>query len=115
VRSGLDAATLRNIELSNGSRWHAVGLGNSAARDLSLACGGPVARRRHGRQVRIAPSTLSHHLDALRRSGLLASRRDGRFIYYAVDWGGVGDLLSFLTEDCCAGRPKRKTSGGSKK
>jgi DNA-binding transcriptional ArsR family regulator len=68
-----------------------------------------------GRQVRIAPSTLSHHLDALRRSGLLVSRRDGRFINYSVDWAGVGSLLSFLTEDCCAGHAKRRATGGSKK
>jgi ArsR family transcriptional regulator, arsenate/arsenite/antimonite-responsive transcriptional repressor len=72
------------------------------------------------RQVRIAPSTLSHHLDALRRSGLLSSRREGRFIYYMVEWADVGALLSFLTEDCCAGQSKKKTAkkktaGGAKK
>src|SRR5688572_30185099 len=68
-----------------------------------------------GRQVPIAPSTLSHHLDALRRCGLLASRREGRFIYYSVDWADVGALLHFLTEDCCAGQAKKKAAGGSRK
>jgi DNA-binding transcriptional ArsR family regulator len=67
-------------------------------------------------QVRVAPSTLSHHLDALRRCGLLVSQREGRFIRYAVDWAGVGALLSFLTEDCCAGQAKRKGAArGAKK
>lgn len=58
--------------------------------------------------VGIPSSTLSHHLDALRRSGLVTSRRDGRFIHYAVDWAAVGQLLRFLTEDCCAGHCEPK-------
>lgn len=47
-------------------------------------------------------STLSHHLDSLRRCGLLQARRNGRFIYYAVDWQQTASLVRFLTEDCCA-------------
>ena len=55
------------------------------------------------KQVRMPGSTLSHHLDALRRSGLLIARREGRFIYYAVDWAAAASLVRFITEDCCAG------------
>ena len=47
-------------------------------------------------------STLSHHLDTLTRSGLLAARRSGRFIYYAVNWAETARLIQFLTKDCCA-------------
>lgn len=54
------------------------------------------------RKVRMPGSTLSHHLDALRRCGLLRARRNGRFIYYAVDWQQTASLVRFLTEDCCA-------------
>ena len=54
-------------------------------------------------QVPIPGSTLSHHLDTLRRSGLLTSRREGRFIYYAVDWNAATRLVRFITEDCCGG------------
>ncbi len=54
------------------------------------------------RQVALPGSTLSHHLDTLRRSGLVTSRREGRFIYYAVDWAAAGDLVRFLVKDCCA-------------
>ena len=54
-------------------------------------------------QVPMPGSTLSHHLDALRRSGLLTSRREGRFIYYAVDWEAATRLIRFVTEDCCGG------------
>jgi len=54
------------------------------------------------RRVKMPGSTLSHHLDALSRCGLLAARRSGRFIYYAVNWPKTGKLIRFLTEDCCA-------------
>jgi DNA-binding transcriptional ArsR family regulator len=55
------------------------------------------------RQVRMPGSTLSHHLDTLRRAGLLRARREGRFIYHTVDWEAAGNLVRFVTEDCCAG------------
>ena len=54
------------------------------------------------RRLKMAGSTLSHHLDALTRSGLLTARRAGRFIYYAVNWRETANLIRFLTEDCCA-------------
>lgn len=54
------------------------------------------------RRLKVPGSTLSHHLDTLTRSGLLAARRSGRFIYYAVNWREASGLIRFLTEDCCA-------------
>ena len=58
------------------------------------------------RRVKMPGSTLSHHLDALARCGLLTARRAGRFIYYAVNWPKAANLIRFMTEDCCAGLPK---------
>ena len=54
----------------------------------------------------IAPSALSFHLSALERAGLLASRRTGRNVIYAVTAATVRGLIGFLTEDCCRGRPE---------
>ena len=54
------------------------------------------------RRLKMPGSTLSHHLDALTRSGLLSARRSGRFIFYAVNWRETARLIRFLTEDCCA-------------
>jgi ArsR family transcriptional regulator, arsenate/arsenite/antimonite-responsive transcriptional repressor len=54
------------------------------------------------RRVGIPGSTLSHHLDALTRCGLLGAHRSGRFIYYAVNWPKAARLIRFMTEDCCA-------------
>jgi ArsR family transcriptional regulator, arsenate/arsenite/antimonite-responsive transcriptional repressor len=66
-------------------------------------------------------STLSHHLDALTRCGLLTAHRSGRFIYYAINWAKTGKLIRFMTEDCCAdlhntlgATPARSLSGNRK-
>jgi DNA-binding transcriptional ArsR family regulator len=49
----------------------------------------------------IPASTLSHHLDKLTSAGLLHSRRDGTFIYYAPDFDALKSLTNYLWEDCC--------------
>ena len=47
--------------------------------------------------------TMSFHLKELSRAGLVQSRREGRKIYYAADYGGVRELIDFLLADCCQG------------
>ena len=54
----------------------------------------------------IAPSTLSFHLTHLERARLLRSWRVQRQIFYAVDIDGTRQLIAFLTEECCGGRPE---------
>jgi ArsR family transcriptional regulator, arsenate/arsenite/antimonite-responsive transcriptional repressor len=67
------------------------------------------------RRFKMPGSTLSHHLVALTRSGLLTAQRSGRFIYYAVNWRETAGLIRFLTEDCCADmHTKLAQAGGSK-
>jgi protein-tyrosine-phosphatase/DNA-binding transcriptional ArsR family regulator len=58
------------------------------------------------RALGVAPSTLSFHLAALERAGLLLAARQGRSIRYAVRFAAFRALLGFLTETCCAGRPE---------
>lgn len=48
----------------------------------------------------IPAPTLSHHLDGLRRAGLVTSRKEERFVYYAVRADTVTDLLRLLSA-CC--------------
>lgn len=54
----------------------------------------------------IAPATLSFHLAELRRAGLIASRRESRSIMYAANDQAMRELLGYLMEDCCQGRPE---------
>ncbi len=51
-------------------------------------------------------STLSANLAVLTRAGLIGSRRDGRSIIYTADYDQMRDLLGFLMEDCCGGKPE---------
>jgi hypothetical protein len=37
---------------------------------------------------------------------LLHATRDGRYIRYAIDVEGMRQLLTYLTEECCEGRPE---------
>jgi DNA-binding transcriptional ArsR family regulator len=50
--------------------------------------------------VEIPGPTLSHHLDLLRRAGLIESRREERYIYYSVQRERVTTLVRLLTA-CC--------------
>lgn len=52
-------------------------------------------------ELDIAPATLSFHLKELSHAGLVASRQDGRYIYYSANFESMTALLSFLTENCC--------------
>lgn len=59
-----------------------------------------------GRTLGIPANTLSAQFAVLANAGLVTSRRDGRSIVYAADYGGMSDLLVYLMEDCCQGRPE---------
>lgn len=48
-------------------------------------------------------ATLSFHLGALRQAGLVESRRESRSIIYTANFSRVGELIGFLTENCCQG------------
>lgn len=54
----------------------------------------------------IPAPTLSFHLAQLRQAGLLSQRRDSRSLIYAVNVSRMSDLLGYLTDRCCGGRPE---------
>jgi len=56
--------------------------------------------------VESSPTAASFHLKELDRAGLIYATRHGRFVRYAVHIDGMRGLLTYLTEDCCQGRPE---------
>ena len=65
-----------------------------------------VAAGEIARRLEIRPSTLSAHLNILSHAALIDARRHGRSIVYSARYGAMGELLAFLTEDCCGGVPQ---------
>ena len=59
-----------------------------------------------GETLDVPAATLSFHLKELSHAGLVASRQEGRFIYYSTDYGQMATLMSFLTQNCCRGMPQ---------
>ncbi|MBE9607389.1 helix-turn-helix transcriptional regulator [Acetobacteraceae bacterium H6797] len=49
----------------------------------------------------LAPSSLTFHLQALQRAGLLGQRRASRQVIYAADFAAMNGLIAYLTENCC--------------
>ena len=58
------------------------------------------------RALEIPANTLSAHLNLLANAGLAAGRREGRSIIYSARYDTMSDLLVYLMEDCCQGRPE---------
>jgi len=50
--------------------------------------------------LEIPGPTLSHHLDLLRRAGLIQSRKEERYVYYSVRREMTSELVRLLTA-CC--------------
>ncbi len=57
-------------------------------------------------ELGVSPSALSFHLKELTQSGVICRERVGRSIVYRVESSTVAELISFLTDDCCQGRPE---------
>ena len=62
---------------------------------------------RIGETLKVPGATLSFHLKELVRAGLVTARQDRQFIYYAVDFERMAELMTFLTQNCCQGMPEK--------
>ena len=55
-----------------------------------------------GERMGLAPSSLTFHLQALQRAGLITPIRVSRQLIYSADFGVMDDLVGYLTDNCCA-------------
>jgi ArsR family transcriptional regulator len=65
-----------------------------------------VSAGRIGEKLEVPAATLSFHLKELSRAGLVSARQEKQFIYYAVDFERMAELMTFLTQNCCQGMPQ---------
>jgi arsenate reductase len=57
------------------------------------------------RRCEVPHNTMSTHLGILSRAGLITVERQGRVMNYRAGLKGFRELVTFLTRDCCNGRP----------
>ena len=54
-----------------------------------------------GERIGLQPSSLTFHLQALQRAGLITQERASRQLIYSTDFGVMNGLVGFLTDKCC--------------
>jgi len=59
-----------------------------------------------GQRLDLPANTLSFHFGRLVNAGLIHNRRQGRHIYYVVDYARLANLVGFLADDCCSAAPE---------
>jgi ArsR family transcriptional regulator len=55
-----------------------------------------------GEKVGLLPSSLTFHLQALHRAGLIKQVRVSRQLIYSADYPAMNELVGYLTDNCCA-------------
>jgi ArsR family transcriptional regulator, arsenate/arsenite/antimonite-responsive transcriptional repressor len=60
-----------------------------------------------GDRLKLPSPTLSFHLNQLRYTGLVSSRRQSRLIIYGAKFRSMDRLIEYLTENCCMDHPHR--------
>lgn len=54
-----------------------------------------------GERIGLVPSSLTFHLQALQRAGLISQVRASRQIIYSADYSAMNELVGYLTDKCC--------------
>ena len=95
----LDLATRRLSALAQEGRLAVFRLLVKAGHDGVAA--GEIAQT-----LGVPANTLSAQLTILANAGLITGKRFGRSIVYFARYEGMAELLTYLVEDCCNGRPE---------
>jgi DNA-binding transcriptional ArsR family regulator len=67
-----------------------------------VRAGGPgVAVGRLQDKLKIAPSTLSHHIKTLMVAGLILQKREATTLMCRANYDAMRGLMGFLVDECC--------------
>jgi ArsR family transcriptional regulator, arsenate/arsenite/antimonite-responsive transcriptional repressor len=55
-----------------------------------------------GERMGLAPSSMTFHLQALHRAGLITRKRASRQLFYSADYAAMSGLVGYLTDECCS-------------
>jgi ArsR family transcriptional regulator len=61
----------------------------------------------------IPPTNLSFHLKAMTQTGLLTVAQEGRFQRYRANIPVMLDIIAYLSDECCRGRPEQCAPAGA--
>ena len=53
-------------------------------------------------KMELVPSSLTFHVQALQRAGLITQRRLSRQLFYAADFAAMNEVVGYLTKNCCS-------------
>lgn len=81
-----------------------------------LVAAGPegMAAGQIAEKLKVSPATMSFHFKTLSHAGLVESRQEGRFVYYAANFTAMNDMVDYLTENCCGGNADACKKPGKK-
>ena len=97
----LDSAAARLEALGNPTRLKIY-------RALIRAGGAGLAVGRLQEKLKIAPSTLSHHIKALVVAGLVTQVRDATTLVCHANYPVMRELVGFLVAECCSESAKSR-------
>jgi DNA-binding transcriptional ArsR family regulator len=64
-------------------------------------------------KLKIAPSTLSHHVKTLVSAGLIRQQRDGTTLYCHANYDVMRGLVDFMVAECCADAECKETKSAA--